>query len=168
MKTCPRCKTPKDSEAFYHYKGKPFGYCKPCAKEYQDEYKSKQREHTPEELAYAKEYAQKMKDKHGEFVYLVSSPTFEGYVKIGRTTQPDKRLIGYNTHTPFKDFHFLRVYKVDKSYEAEADLLEIMAHVCPSQGEWFHIDRQKIIDLSDSIIKTLGGKVYEQSSTSRA
>jgi len=168
VKTCPRCKTLKDSDAFNQYRGKPRGYCKPCAKEYQDEYKSKRREHTPNELAYAREYAQKMKAKHGEFVYLVSSPTFEGYVKIGRTIQPEKRLITYNTHTPFKDFHFLRIYKVDKGYKAEADLLEIMAHVCPSQGEWFRIDRQKIIDLSDAIIKTLGGRVYEQSTTSRA
>lgn len=163
MKKCPRCETLKEAEEFNHHNGKPHGYCKPCCKEYAEAYQHKKREHTPEELAYAQEYAQKMKDKHGEFVYLVSSPTFEGYVKIGRTTRPENRLTTYNVHTPFKDFHFLRVYKVDKSRKAEADLLEIMTHVCRVRGEWICMDRQQAIDLCDAIITKLGGVIHEQS-----
>jgi hypothetical protein len=161
MKHCSRCQTTKPAESFYLYKGKPRGYCKTCAKEYATEYQRKQVNITPEQLMYAREYAAKMRDKHMEFIYLAGSPTFGGYIKIGRTTKPTKRLVTFNTHTPFKDFEFLRVYKVNQSRKVEADLLDIVSQLGTQSGEWVKIDAQTAIKLSDKIVKAFGGSVYE-------
>jgi hypothetical protein len=73
------------------------------------------------------------------YVYVISNPAWPGYVKIGCAAEPGKRLIQFNTGSPFRDYSLHDyVYNTDKR-RAEAHLHDHL-RAYRVDGEWFKLD----------------------------
>lgn len=83
-----------------------------------------------------------------QYVYLLTSKSFTGYVKIGRSIRPQADLINYNVTTPLRDFEFLTVLKVDDYKKAKRRLVNVFNTVCASDTDWFKIDSDKAVKLT--------------------
>ena len=72
------------------------------------------------------------------FVYLIVHPHFAGWVKVGSTTNPRRRLGSYNTGDPERRYRMLMAVQT-----ADRRLAEWLAHErlralgFDKQGEWF-------------------------------
>lgn len=115
--------------------------------------------------AYAKlqiiraKYSSEIK-QHGEqttipegFVYLVTHPLFEGWVKAGMTIDFEQRLINYNISDPLSRFIYSAVGWVSTRRRAERDLLKMLAASASQRnGEWFVIDPEIALKIFDGIV----------------
>src|SRR5690242_19266380 len=70
------------------------------------------------------------------FVYLAVNPAWPGRVKVGRTTNPEKRLSQYQTATPHRDFEFAACVWFPDQYAAEREMLKRLN----TTNEWASID----------------------------
>lgn len=97
-------------------------------------------------------------DKRG-FVYVVTSPTFPGWVKIGQTMDLTQRLVGFNTHTPHGDFVFAFYHGFPDRQLAERVIHKFFAKRRGPNGEWFQMTveeaRAAILELSERIEERL-------------
>lgn len=70
-------------------------------------------------------------DREG-YVYVAINPAWPGKVKIGKTTNPTKRLSSYQTATPLRDFEFACAVWFPDCKLAEAILLKSLG----AANEW--------------------------------
>lgn len=74
------------------------------------------------------------------FVYLVVHPKFPGWVKVGSTTNPERRLASYNTGDPMRSYRMLSAEPASDRRHAEW-----LAHTrlrklgYDKRGEWFDV-----------------------------
>ncbi len=84
------------------------------------------------------------------YVYMISSPTFKKWVKIGKTYDIKKRLQQYNCGIPIKNFKIECVKETKNKSVAELLLLnKVYSEVgIERKGEWIKIDnKQKAIEI---------------------
>lgn len=76
------------------------------------------------------------------YIYVISNPAFEGWIKIGKANKVDSRLRGYQTYCPGRDFK-LEFYIITKY----AYLIEgyFKKYISGNGNEWFNCspDRAK-------------------------
>lgn len=72
------------------------------------------------------------------FVYVVESPSFPGWVKIGSTLDLKGRINSYQTYSPFADFQLSYASYFTNRMLAEADIHTIL-QVFRGKGEWFSV-----------------------------
>jgi hypothetical protein len=60
------------------------------------------------------------------------NPAWPGRVKVGRTTNPEKRLSQYQTATPHRDFEFAACVWFPDHYAAEREMLKRLG----TTNEW--------------------------------
>lgn len=53
------------------------------------------------------------------YLYFVSSPTYDGYIKIGKSEDAESRLLQYQTSTPFRDFELKKYIVTHNRHELE-------------------------------------------------
>jgi hypothetical protein len=70
------------------------------------------------------------------FLYLVTSPAYPEWVKVGQTSDFEKRLSAYQTASPHADYSMVEVKYVENRVEAESKLLEMARLVFEVKGEW--------------------------------
>jgi T5orf172 domain len=70
------------------------------------------------------------------FVYLAVNPAWPGRVKVGRTTNPEKRLSQYQTASPFRDWEFAACVWFPDHYAAEREMLKRLN----TTNEWAEVD----------------------------
>lgn len=70
------------------------------------------------------------------FLYLVISPAYPEWIKVGQTTDYEKRLGNYQTASPFADYQMVACKWVENSFEAEQALLTKAKLVFEVKGEW--------------------------------
>lgn len=74
------------------------------------------------------------------YVYLIVHPMFAGWVKVGSTTNPRRRLGSYNTGDPARRYRM-----ISAAHTADRRLAEWLAHErlrklgFDHQGEWFEV-----------------------------
>ena len=82
----------------------------------------------------------KVVDTRG-FMYIVSDKAFPGWLKIGRTVDPKKRLQAYNSDKPFPTATYDVISACfDNVIEVERVILEKMYEITPpstASKEWF-------------------------------
>lgn len=84
------------------------------------------------------------------FVYIVTHPSFPGYVKVGCAIDPHSRLRDYQTYCPRRAYRLVRaVYTTDRR-EAEAYIHAMLGDVRAS-GEWFRAPVSLVEELLDSV-----------------
>ncbi len=72
------------------------------------------------------------------FVYVIVNPAWEDYCKIGRAFDPESRLRGYQTSSPFRDYQLYGARYFDNAAQAEIEMhLRLAEH--REEGEWFYI-----------------------------
>lgn len=83
------------------------------------------------------------------FVYLLTHPCFEGWVKAGMTIDYELRLATYNTSDPLSRFAYISVQWVHDRRQSERLLLERLANVSDEmRGEWARVaaaDAEKVL-----------------------
>lgn len=79
------------------------------------------------------------------YLYIVTSPTYPEWTKVGLSIDPKKRLGGYNCHTPMKDFTlYYEVYRKNGRLDEEKTL-EFLQKIYPTSGqEWFRGDKEEV------------------------
>jgi len=84
------------------------------------------------------------------FIYLVTSPSFEGWVKLGQTSNVKTRYRSYNHANPRKDFKLDCYKEVENKYRAELLLIEELKEfsIKSSGREWFKVkNKNKVINI---------------------
>lgn len=75
------------------------------------------------------------------FIYLVTHPCFEGWVKAGMTIDYELRLGTYNVADPLSRYEMVAIKWVDNRREAEMQLLEALGlSASEVRGEWMRIE----------------------------
>lgn len=77
------------------------------------------------------------------FVYVVTSPQFPGWVKIGSTMNLDERLVAFNVHNPYGDFTYSFYNFFDFRVEAERTI-HAKFEEARGSGEWFRLDPETV------------------------
>lgn len=100
---------------------------------------------------------EKYTDKRG-YMYIVFDSLFPDYIKVGRTFDCNKRLIGYNSDKPYPTAKMLFISKLfDDVNDVERRVLSYMYdHTPPTtlSREWFDITyKQMIIDIVEKAEK---------------
>ena len=84
------------------------------------------------------------------YIYAFKNSSFEGWVKVGRTTNLTRRLSCFNTGSPFKDFECVHAIEIPKTklktYEKRI-LKETLIQAEESKGEWRKISIEKLMDI---------------------
>jgi hypothetical protein len=73
------------------------------------------------------------------FVYVITNPAWDDYCKIGRAFDPESRLKGYQTSSPFRDYELYGARYFDNAAQAEMEMHMRLAKY-REEGEWFYID----------------------------
>lgn len=82
------------------------------------------------------------------FVYLLSNPVWNGWVKIGMTTDYESRLSTYNMYDPTSSYSFIDIKWTNDRKYAEKHLKNVfLIHSDAVKGEWFKItlDNAKVL-----------------------
>lgn len=80
-----------------------------------------------------------------QYIYIISNPSFPGWLKIGRTTDIDKRLTNYQTGDPF------RKYKLEYIINVREPLLYELVFADHCDGEWTQLNLSECIKTITSI-----------------
>ena len=80
------------------------------------------------------------KTKEG-YVYIITNPAWEGWVKIGMAVDADDRGNGYQTSSPFRDYKIEHVVVTNNRRAAEAEAHKLANKIAREvRGEWFKLD----------------------------
>ena len=79
------------------------------------------------------------------YIYCIGNPNYEGWVKVGRTKDPDGRLrTGYNCYAPENNFYYIIKEKVNYHKLVEKHLIKVFRKYCgqhkQNKSEWFRTD----------------------------
>ena len=88
--------------------------------------------------------------KRKGYIYMISSPAFKDWVKIGQTQNVDKRLAAFNSTNPFRDFIVDCFIEDEHIGKTESYLLYLIHKECGEacQGEWLKIkDKDKAVQI---------------------
>lgn len=93
------------------------------------------------------------KDVRG-FVYVIFNPAWEDYCKIGRAFDPESRLRGYQTSSPFRDYQLYGARYFDNAAQAESEMhMRLAEH--REEGEWFYIEPARALVEIDKLQEQL-------------
>lgn len=97
---------------------------------------------------YAVPPLEKYTDRRG-YMYILFDSIFPDYIKVGRTSDCKKRLIGYNSDKPYPTAHMLFISDMfENVHEVERRILAYMYDNTPPttlSKEWFEIKHKDII-----------------------
>lgn len=86
------------------------------------------------------------------FVYLVTHPSFEGWVKAGMTIDYEVRLSTYNVADPLSRFELMAAKWVADRRNAEKKLLARLAQTADERrGEWVRIELTEAVKVFDAL-----------------
>lgn len=75
----------------------------------------------------------------GGYIYAVVHASWPGWVKVGMTVDPERRLRGYQTGSPFRDYEMVATKKVADRRLAEWEIHQELAALGRREGEWFQV-----------------------------
>ena len=70
-------------------------------------------------------------------VYIITNPSFAGWVKVGMAIDSEDRLNGYQTSSPFRDYFLHSFWAVSDRRQAEATAHAELEKTYERKGEWF-------------------------------
>ena len=71
------------------------------------------------------------------WVYIITNEAWPEWVKVGMADDPEKRLSGYQTSSPMRDYALFEAYKVGDRRAAEKAAHDILKGTYTKKGEWF-------------------------------
>ncbi len=89
-------------------------------------------------------YSDDYRHTEAGYLYIVSSPTFKDFIKVGKTTDLKKRIIGYNSSTPHSDFRYINTTPLLTNLsKAEEYIIKYLGETLVAK-EWFN--KNKLFD----------------------
>jgi hypothetical protein len=76
--------------------------------------------------------------KQGQ-VYILYSPAYPSWVKIGMAVDAEDRLKQFQTGSPYRDYILIKAYDTDDRRKAESEIHELLRKTHGSKNEWFVI-----------------------------
>lgn len=137
MRECNTCKEVRRLAEFYkHKRGYVNPKCKICIV-------------AEDKVRYV---AKKLKEQKPQFIYVITHPMFNGWVKIGRAIDPERRLSVYQTCSPFRDFEMPYYTYVLKPVAYEWYFEENYKHANKNnKPEWFKMSVDEAIKVIENI-----------------
>ena len=81
-------------------------------------------------------------------VYIIVNDAWPEWVKVGKAVISEDRLKGYQTSSPFRDYHIVATLPTDNRHTKEREMHKVFAHFAQERkGEWFKIDKVTAIKL---------------------
>lgn len=77
-------------------------------------------------------------EKGGQ-VYILYSPAYPSWVKVGMAIDAEDRLKQFQTGSPYRDYILIKVYDTDDRRKAESEIHELLRKTYGSKNEWFVI-----------------------------
>lgn len=88
------------------------------------------------------------------YVYIITNPAWKGWVKVGMAIDAEDRLKGYQTSSPFRDYHLqYSVYTPDRRALERKAHRKIAKIANSRNSEWFEVDLLEAIDCIAGILK---------------
>jgi len=72
-------------------------------------------------------------------VYILHSPAYPSWCKIGMAVDARDRLSNFQTSTPYRDYILVATYDVPDRREAEKEAHKLLRETHASKNEWFVI-----------------------------
>ena len=79
------------------------------------------------------------------FIYAITNPAYPGWVKVGMTTDPLRRLEGYQTGAPFRDYKLEATKQVEDRRLAEQELHRELEAFGRRRNEWFEVPVEFVV-----------------------
>ena len=76
--------------------------------------------------------------KQGQ-VYILYSPAYPSWVKIGMAVDAEDRLKQFQTGSPYRDYILIKAYDTDDRRKAESEIHKLLRKTHGSKNEWFVI-----------------------------
>lgn len=155
-KHCPKCGVTKSLDKFYRHKLIGYEtYCKPCQnKNSRKSYKTNMyvngkyisKRHPLYKPGTYKSFGDAAFEsldnyktaKQGQ-VYILYSPAYPSWVKIGMAVDAEDRLKQFQTGSPYRDYILVKAYDTDDRRKAESEVHELLRKTHGSKNEWFVI-----------------------------
>lgn len=84
-------------------------------------------------------------------VYIITNPSFDGWVKVGMAIDSEDRLNGYQTSSPFRDYFLHSFWDVSDRRQAEATAHAELEKTYERRGEWFKCTPEQAKDVISGI-----------------
>ena len=84
-------------------------------------------------------------------VYIITNPNFDGWVKVGMAIDSEDRLNGYQTSSPFRDYHLHSFWDVSNRRSAEAVAHTELEKTYERRGEWFKCTPEQATEVVSNI-----------------
>jgi len=85
-------------------------------------------------------------------VYMISNPAWPDWMKVGCSSEPEKRLKNYQTGDPKRGYMLEYSRSFKNKMDAESKVHEILiSNGYPDEGEWFQAPKSIIRDIIDSL-----------------
>ena len=84
-------------------------------------------------------------------VYIITNPNFDGWVKVGMAIDSEDRLNGYQTSSPFRDYHLHSFWDVSNRRSAEAAAHAELEKTYERRGEWFKCTPEQATEVVSNI-----------------
>lgn len=123
LRYCKKCETNRKNEEFYTGNTT----CIPCAK-----------------VAY-KTRRDGAQNATTGFLYVITNPAWDGYYKVGKTTNLSNRLATYMTGSPLRDYNYLFTIEVDDVNVAERLAHQKLSEYYEIKGEWVVASKHEAI-----------------------
>ena len=165
-KHCSKCLTTKPVDQFYRHKKLVYEpYCKPCQI-------INSRKHNRTQMFVEGNYIPKKHPLHkpGRYksfghaafeslenystakegqVYILYSPAYPSWCKIGMAVDARDRLSSFQTGTPYRDYILVASYDVPDRREAEKEAHNLLRETHASKNEWFVVGANVAKDILD-------------------
>ena len=178
-KHCPKCGVTKSLDEFHRHSKHSSGYetyCKPCQNE--NSRKSNKtmmfvngkhisKKHPLHKPGRYKSFGDAAFEslsnyktaKEGQ-VYIMISPSYKHWVKVGMAVDAEDRLKQFQTGSPYRDYKLVYTKDVEDRREAEKVAHKICEEFCIRKGEWF-MNAQFNNGYLDYFVKLIDSKLNE-------
>jgi hypothetical protein len=96
------------------------------------------------------------------YLYVITNPSYEGWVKVGTTWNLKERLHVYQTSDPFRSYRIEYSLKHPEFREAEQKIKEtIKPFALEIKGEWYKIDLNMAKSRLDEVLESYHNGEWE-------
>jgi hypothetical protein len=76
--------------------------------------------------------------KQGQ-VYILYSPAYPSWIKVGMAVDAEDRLKQFQTGSPYRDYILIKAYDTDDRRKAESEIHKLLEKTHARKNEWFVI-----------------------------
>lgn len=86
-------------------------------------------------------------------VYIISNPSFQGWVKVGRALQAENRLGDYQTSSPFRNYELHYFVTVQDRMAIERKAHKALEKQFARTNEWFYCSPEEAQKVIETLLK---------------